>query len=167
MSNTEPIAYPFPAGPVNLKQNPPTMLQRLWIVQEMKSTRETSYSLAALLGCTSGFIRKLIFRVNKGIVPRGVPGRPRVLDTTSVSIIESARATGTVRTYDSVVDLLDTEYLESFKRAYPTKFQKRIRGKKRLRMPRRSRRRYMQELFPHLSNRDSNPHTSDNWLAEF
>jgi hypothetical protein len=85
MSTADDIQYPFAARKVSLRKNPPTQLQRRWIVQELNSGRETSYSLARKLDCDPSFMRTIRSRGRSGSCLIGRPGGPRALDEISVA----------------------------------------------------------------------------------
>ena len=61
---------------MNLERNPPTAVQKLWIIQQMEITEETSYSMARKLNCRAAYIRKLTFRHRKNHQFRDMVGRP-------------------------------------------------------------------------------------------
>ena len=63
----------------------------------MDSSNETSYSLAQKLGCSSSYIRKIMFKSrhgtkvkNPGTEVKKSVGRPKSLDAESLAVLQSA-----------------------------------------------------------------------------
>ena len=75
-------------------------------------------------------------------------------------------ATGDM-TYEQAVELLKEEYTNSFARTFPSKYQKLSDSRKRLKMPRGTRDKYLSILFPGLRKHsvDEEP-LSSSWVAE-
>ena len=55
----------------------------------MDSSNETSYSLARKLGCSSSYIRKIMFR-SRHVAEKKPVGRPKTLDAESLAILQNA-----------------------------------------------------------------------------
>jgi hypothetical protein len=161
------IPYPFPEGEINLKTNPLTGLQRQWIVQQVDSRAETSYSLAWKLGCASHYIRTLVSRRRKGKYLRGKNGRPPAFDEESMATIRAKLdATGEI-IYEQAVELLKEEYINSFARTFPAEYQKLSNTRKRPKLPRGTRDKYLNILFPGIRKQgaDEDP-LSSSWVQE-
>ena len=56
----------------------------------MDSSNETSYSLARKLGCSSSYIRKIMFRSRHVSDVKKPVGRPKTLDAESMAILQEA-----------------------------------------------------------------------------
>ena len=71
-------------------QKPATAEQKAWIVRQMDSSNETSYSLARKLGCSSSYIRKIMFRSRHVSDVKKPVGRPKTLDAESMAILQES-----------------------------------------------------------------------------
>ena len=71
-------------------QKPATAEQKAWIVRQMDSSNETSYSLARKLGCSSSYIRKIMFRARHVSEVKKPVGRPKSLDAESLAVLQDA-----------------------------------------------------------------------------
>ena len=56
----------------------------------MDSSNETSYSLARKLGCSSSYIRKIMFRSRHVTEVKKPVGRPKSLDAESLAVLQNA-----------------------------------------------------------------------------
>jgi hypothetical protein len=135
----------FPDG-IDLKKSKLTKDQRLWIVDALKAKRESSYSLARKLNCKSAFIRTIRLRAKRPKTSR--PGRPYSLDDISRGELKAFKDGGDI-TYEAVIALLNREYVATRQRRHSDN-RVNERKRKRKRMSRGTRRRYIMEYFPEL-----------------
>ena len=144
---TEDVSYPFSPCKINLRENPLTIVQKHWIVQEMTKPGVTSNDLANRLGLKANSLRKIRNRLAKGHSPRDRPGRPRAID--KISTLKIAEFVGDRIEIEigQQIQVLHEEYRNSYRRTYPIKYLEVSYKEKAVKMPPRTRGRYLSVFY--------------------
>ena len=166
MDGNYDILYPFPEDGIDLVENPLTPIQKDWIVQKITASEETSNSLAKKLGCKPNYIVTIVSRHRRGIRQTGKRGRPKVLDEISHRKIETVKAAQEPLDIEASKIIINQEYLATMARNYPTKYEKLSSGRKRLRVSRRTRDRYLSTLFVDVFNEEVSDVDIDDEISE-